>query len=119
MLAPLHWDAEEFDFRVVSEDDEPKTDSEDLRLMFQEETEENSDDCFSWDGADSSSEEEIDLSSVEEDPMAERASRFLGSSKEESKENSGRRRRLERRRRSQQRQQRRREQRQRRRRRRQ
>ena len=29
-LAPLHWDAEEFDFGIVSEDDEPKTDGEDL-----------------------------------------------------------------------------------------
>ena len=87
-LAPLHWDAEEFDFEVISEDNEPKTDDEDLRLLFQEEPEENSDDCFSWDGADSSSEEEIDSSSVEEDPMAERAFRFLGSSEEESKENS-------------------------------
>ena len=56
--------------------------------MFQEEPEENSDDCFSWDGADSSSEEEINSSSVEEDPMAERAFQFLGSSEEESKENS-------------------------------
>ena len=27
-LAPLHWDAEEFDFGVVSEDDEPKTEGE-------------------------------------------------------------------------------------------
>jgi len=82
------WDAEEFNFEVVSEDDEPKTDDEDLRLLFQEEPEENSDDCFSWDGADSSLEEEIDSSSIEEDPMAERAFRFLGSSEEESKENS-------------------------------
>ena len=87
-LAPLHWDAEEFDFEVVSEDDEPKTDDEDLRLLFQEEPEEKRDDCFSWDGADSSLEEEIDPSSVEEDLMAERAFRFLGSSEEESKENS-------------------------------
>jgi len=71
------WDAEEFNFEVVSEDDEPKTDDEDLRLLFQEEPEENSDDCFSWAGADSSSEEEIDSSSVEENPMAERAFRFL------------------------------------------
>ena len=29
-LAPLHWDAEEFDFGIVSEDDEPKTEGEDL-----------------------------------------------------------------------------------------
>ena len=35
-LAPLHCDAEEFDFGVVYEDDEPKTDGEDLRLLFQE-----------------------------------------------------------------------------------
>ena len=34
-LAPLHWDAEEFDFGIVSEDDEPQTESEDLRLLFQ------------------------------------------------------------------------------------
>ena len=60
-LAPLHWDAEEFDFEVVSEDDEPKTDGEDPWLLFQEEPEENNDNCFSWDGADSSLEEEIDL----------------------------------------------------------
>ena len=29
-LAPLHWDVEEFDFVIVSEDDEPKTDGKDL-----------------------------------------------------------------------------------------
>ena len=57
VLAPLHWDAEEFDFGVVSEDDEPKTNGEDLRLLFQEELEESSDDHFSWDRVDSSSEE--------------------------------------------------------------
>ena len=33
-LASLYWDVEEFDFGVVSEDDEPKTDGEDLRLLF-------------------------------------------------------------------------------------
>ena len=32
MLATLHWDAEEFDFGVVSEEDEPMTEGEDLRL---------------------------------------------------------------------------------------
>ena len=87
-LVPLQLDAEEFNFEVVSEDDEPKTDDKDLQLLCQEEPEENIDDCFSWDRADSSSEEEIDSSSIEEDPMAERAFRFLGSSEEESKENS-------------------------------
>ena len=29
-LAPLHWDAEEFDFGDVSEEDEPETEGEDL-----------------------------------------------------------------------------------------
>src|SRR6185369_13264417 len=49
-LAPLHWDAEEFDFGNISEDDEHKTDGEDLRLLFQEEPESGSDEGFSWDG---------------------------------------------------------------------
>ena len=48
-LAPLHWDVEEFDFGIVSEDDEPKTDGEDLRLLFQEEPESGSDEGFTWD----------------------------------------------------------------------
>ena len=87
-LTPLHWDAEEFDFGVVSEDDEPKTNGEDLRLLFQEELEESSDDHFSWDRVDSSSEEEIDSSSDEDDPMVGSAFRFLGSSEEDSKEES-------------------------------
>ena len=78
-LAPVHWGADEFDFGVVSEDDEPKTDGEDLRLLFQEELESDSDDDFSWDGADSSSEEEIGSSSSGDDPMAGNAFQFLGS----------------------------------------
>ena len=85
-LAPLHWDAEEFDFEVISEDNEPKTDDEDLRLLFQEEPEENSDECFSWDGADSSSEEEIGSSSFIDEPMGGKPFRFLGSSEEDSEE---------------------------------
>ena len=88
-LAPLHWDVEEFDFGVVSEDDEPKTNGEDLRLLFQEELKESSDDHFSWDGVDSCSEEEIDSSSDEDDTMARSAFQFLGSSKEDSGESSG------------------------------
>ena len=46
-LAPLHWDAEEFDFGITSEDDEPKTEGEDLELLFQEELKSSSDDGFS------------------------------------------------------------------------
>ena len=48
-LAPLHWDAEEFDFGVVSEDEEPKTNGEDLRLLFQEELESDNDDDYCCD----------------------------------------------------------------------
>ena len=53
-FAPPYWDAEEFDFGVVSKDDEPKTEGEDLWLLSQEELESDSDNDFSWDGADSS-----------------------------------------------------------------
>ena len=88
-LAPLHWDAEEFDFGIVSEDDEPETEGEDLRLLFQEEPESTSDDGFSWDGADSSSEEEIGSLSSDDEPMGGKPFRFLGSSEEDSEEESG------------------------------
>ena len=87
-LAPLHWDVEEFDFGVVSEEDEPETEGEDLRLLFQEESESTRDDKFSWDGVDSSSEEEIDSSSGD-NPMGGNPFRFLGSSEENSEEESG------------------------------
>ena len=51
-LAPLHWDAEEFHFRVASEEDQPTTKGEDLQFLFQEELESSEDDAFSWEGAD-------------------------------------------------------------------
>ena len=86
-LAPLHWDAEEFDFGVVSEEEEPETEGEDLRLLFQEESESTSNNKFSWDGVDSSSEEEIDSTFVD-DPMGGNPFRFLGSSEENSEEES-------------------------------
>ena len=86
-LAPLHWDAEEFDFGIASEDDEPQTEGEDLQLLFQEELESSSKENFSWDGADSSSEEEIGSSSSDE-PMGGKSFRFLGSSEEDSEEES-------------------------------
>ena len=88
VLSPLHWDAEEFDFRVVSEDDEPKTDGEDLQLLFQEEAERDCDNGFSWDGANSSSEEEIGSSSSGDDPTVGNAFKFLGSSEEDGEEES-------------------------------
>src|SRR6185312_1467831 len=88
-LTPLHWDAEEFDFGIASEDDEPQTEGEDLQLLFQEELESSSEEGFSWDGADSSSEEEIGSSSSGDDLMGEKPFRFLGSSEEDSEEKSG------------------------------
>ena len=87
-LAPLHWDAEEFNFGIASEDDEPQTDGEDLQLLFQEELESSSEEGFSWDGADSSSEEEIGSSSFIDEPMGGKPFRFLGSSEEDSEEES-------------------------------
>src|SRR6185369_7371967 len=87
VLAPLHWDAEEFDFGIASEDDEPQTEGEDLQLLFQEELESSSEEDFSWDGADSSSEEEIGSSSSDE-PMGGKPFRFLGSFEEDSEEES-------------------------------
>ena len=63
-LAPLHWDAEEFDFGVASEEDEPTTEGEDLQFLFQEELESDEDDAFSWEEADSS--EEIGSSSSDD-----------------------------------------------------
>ena len=78
-LAPLHWDAEEFDFGVVSEEDEPETEGEDLRLLFQEESEKEEEEDPSSDGVDSSSEEEIDSPSDDDEPMGGKPFRFLGS----------------------------------------
>jgi hypothetical protein len=63
---PLHWDAEEWDFRAWSEDDESFTDGEDLQFLLDGELEDVDDD-ESWDGYDSSSEEEQDDESTEED----------------------------------------------------
>ena len=89
-MAPLHRDAEEFDFGVVSEEDEPKTEGEDLRLLFQEKSESSDEEDPSSDGVDSSWEEEIDSSSGDDEPIGGKPFRFLGSSEEDSEEeNSG------------------------------
>jgi hypothetical protein len=66
--APLHWDAEEWDFHSQSEDDKSLTDGEDLALLFGAELEEDEDDV-SWE-EDFSSEERADSFSSKEDPMA-------------------------------------------------
>jgi hypothetical protein len=44
VLAPLHWDAEEWDFQSWSEDDESLTDGEDLHLLLGDELEEDDED---------------------------------------------------------------------------
>jgi hypothetical protein len=67
--APLHWDAEEWDFSAWSEDDESLIDGEDLQFLLDGELEDEDDD-ESWDGYDPSSEEEEDDESTEEDPTA-------------------------------------------------
>jgi hypothetical protein len=67
---PLHPDAEEWDFRAWSEDDESLTNGEDLKFLLDGELEDEDDDNDeSWDGYDSSSEEEEDDESSEEDPV--------------------------------------------------
>jgi hypothetical protein len=66
--ATLHWDAEEWDFRAWSKDDESLTDGEDLQFLLNGELEEeDDDDDESWDGYVSSSEDDDD-ESTEEDP---------------------------------------------------
>jgi hypothetical protein len=44
ILAPLHWDAREWDFQSWSEDDESLTDGEDLLLLLGDELEEDDED---------------------------------------------------------------------------
>ena len=89
-LAPLHWDVEEFDFGAVSEENEPKTEGEDLRLLFREESEGGEEEVPSSDEVDPSLEEEIDSPSDDDEPMGGKPFRFLGSSEEDSEEeNSG------------------------------
>src|SRR6185312_3457745 len=86
-LAPLHCDAEEFDFGVASEEDEPMTEGEeDLQFLFQEELESSEDDAFSWEGADSS--EEIGSSSSDDTAVGENPHQFLKAPMEGSEEGS-------------------------------
>jgi hypothetical protein len=68
--APLHWDAEEWDFSAWSEDDESLTDGEDLQFLPDGELEDEDDDNdVSWEGHNSSSKEDND-ESTKEDPTA-------------------------------------------------
>jgi hypothetical protein len=87
--APLHWDAKEWDFWVWSEDHESLTDGEDLQFLLDKELEdEDGDDDVSWEGYDSSSEEEDGDESTEEDPMIGSFLR-VGSSDEDDDEDDG------------------------------
>jgi hypothetical protein len=45
--APLHWDAEKWDFQTWSEDDESLTDGEDLQLLLDGELNEDDEDDMS------------------------------------------------------------------------
>src|SRR6185437_14726882 len=84
-LAPLYWDAEEFDFGVASEEDEPMTEGEeDLQFLFQEELESSEDDAFSWEGADSS--EEIGSPPSDDTAAGGNPHQFLQAPTEGSKE---------------------------------
>jgi hypothetical protein len=70
ILAPLHWDVEEWDFQSQSKDDESLTDDEDLTLLLGAELEEDDKDDASWGEELSSSEERADSFSTEEDSVA-------------------------------------------------
>jgi hypothetical protein len=47
-LAPLHWDAEEWDFSIWSEDDESLTNNKDHQILLHGDLDEGDED--SWDG---------------------------------------------------------------------
>ena len=86
-LAPLHWDAEEFDFGVASEENKPTTEGEeDLQFLLQEELESSEDDAFSWEGADSS--EEIGSSSSDDTAAGGNPHQFLKAPMKGSEEGS-------------------------------
>jgi hypothetical protein len=86
--APLHWDAEEWDFRAWSEDDESLTDGEDLQFLLVRELEDEDDDK-SWDGYDPSSKEEEDDESTEESPTARSFLRVRSSDEDDDGDDGG------------------------------
>jgi hypothetical protein len=85
---PLHWDAEKWDFRAWSEDDESLIDGEDLQFLLDGELEDEDDD-ESWDGYDPSPEEEEDDESTEEDPTTGSFLRVRSSDKDDDGDDSG------------------------------
>jgi hypothetical protein len=67
--APLHWDAEEWDYNTWSEDDEPLTDDEDLQILLHGDLDED-DDEDSWDDDFLSfSEEDAKETSIDDDSV--------------------------------------------------
>jgi hypothetical protein len=88
--APLHWDADEWDFWAWSEDDESLTDGEDLQFLLDRELEDEfDDDDESWDGYDSSSEVEEDDESTEEDSMVGSFLRARSSNEDDERDDGG------------------------------
>jgi hypothetical protein len=88
--APLHWDAEEWEFWAWLEDDESLTDGEDLQFLLDGELEdEDDDDDVSWEGHDSSLEEEDDDESTAEDPMARSFLRARSSNEDDDGDDGG------------------------------
>jgi hypothetical protein len=88
--APLHWDAEEWDFWAWSEDDESLTDGEDLQFLLDGELEDEDDNNdVSWEGHDSSSEEEDDDESTEEDSTVGSFLRTRSSNEDDDRDNGG------------------------------
>jgi hypothetical protein len=77
ILAPLHWDVEEWDFQSQSDD-------EDHTLFLGAELEEDDENDASWEEELSSSEEKADSSSTEEDSVT--GNFLLGESSEDATE---------------------------------
>jgi hypothetical protein len=67
-LAPLHWDVEEWDLNVRSEDDESLTDDEDLQILINGDLDEGDDD--SWDDDFFFSSEDTKNTSTDDDSVA-------------------------------------------------
>jgi hypothetical protein len=86
---PLHWDAEEWDFKAWSEYDESLIDGEDLQFLLDGELEDEDDDNDeSWDGYNSSSEDDND-ESTEEDPTAGSFLRARSSNEDDDGDDGG------------------------------
>jgi hypothetical protein len=86
ILAPLHWDAEEWDFHSQSEDDESLNNDEDLTPLLGTELEEDDEDDASWGEDLSSSEERADSFSTEEDSVV--ADFLFGRSSDEASDDT-------------------------------